>query len=228
MFQIVFVLFCLFLFAASVSMFSKSAEQRARSRTELFYASQIREEANAIRLQNEKTSLELFSAKKDRLSYEVKNEAIEMEEYSSSLINSEEVIQLPLQEIELKEVELDEKALDFVSSFQAQQEKIKLQDITSYEEPTSWFNFPEVDLHMNEKPEKGLYYVAGKVIDVLDEMSAVLSDGTGERLLYHHKVQNLSVGDILITQVEIHNSVWNFVNVWEINESIEYVEEKAM
>ncbi|EFV75027.1 hypothetical protein HMPREF1013_04800 [Bacillus sp. 2_A_57_CT2] len=139
-----------------------------------------------------------------------------------------EVLQIPVKEIKLKEVDLDEKSKDFISNFQPMQEEIPLQDVTVYESVESWFNFPEVDLHMNERPEKGLYYVAGKVIDILDEMSAIISDGTGERMLYHHKVQNLSVGDIIIAQVEVHKRVWNFVKVWEINEETEYEVEEAI
>ncbi|QOK30052.1 hypothetical protein IIE26_27170 (plasmid) [Cytobacillus oceanisediminis] len=220
MLQIICVLSCLFLLSLSLLTFSKSAEQRARLRTELYYAMQIREETEAIRLHNEKikmeNNLELISEN---------NKTIE--DISPEPI-AHEVLQIPVKEIKLKEVDLDEKSKDFISNFQPMQEEIPLQDVTVYESVESWFNFPEVDLHMNERPEKGLYYVAGKVIDILDEMSAIISDGTGERMLYHHKVQNLSVGDIIIAQVEVHKRVWNFVKVWEINEETEYEVEEAI
>lgn len=225
MFPIVSVVLCLFLFAMSLVMFSKSAEQRARSRTELFYAEQIREETETIRLQNEEKKLEVFTMERAWGNAGKKNDSVLLVDHHIKPI---EVTQSPIQEIELKELELDERALDFVNQFKPKQEEIKLQEVTVYEEPTAWFNFPEVDLHMNERPEKGLYYVAAKVIDVLDEMSAIISDGTGERMLYHHKVQTLSIGDIMICQVEIRKGVWNFINVWEINETAQSHTEKAM
>jgi hypothetical protein len=218
MFQLLSITFCIFLFSVSLLYFSKGASIRAKSRTEFFYASQIREEAEAIRLQNELVKLEVTNMKPKGIKAELR--LVKPQEVVEAPVE-QEVIELPVQKVELKELELDEKALAFASKFQPKQEEIKLQEITVYEEPTAWFNFPEVDLHMNERPEVGLYYVAGKVMDVLDDMSAIISDGTAERMLYHHKVQNLSVGDIIISQVEIHKSVWNFVTVWEINESVQ-------
>lgn len=224
MFQLVVIVFCIFLFAVSLSMFSKSAEQRARTRTQMFYAEQTREEAEAIRLQNEKTRLEIKERFKEILVKKVEEKVTVND--TKEIVH--EVVELPVPKVELKELELDEKALEFVSKFQPKQEEIQLQDVTIYEKPSSWFNFPEVDLQMKERPEKGMYYVAGKVMDILDDMTAIISDGTGERMLYHHKVQNLSVGNIIISQVKVHKSVWNFITVWEITDSVLYQAEKAM
>lgn len=224
MIQVLLVLFCLGLFAASLSLFSKSAEQRARARTEYFYASQIREEVEAIRLQNELKKNELKELEKITSKFEAtntdKSNKKDLLVFSTADESNQEVLKFPIKEVELKELELDEKALEFVSKFQPKQEEILLPDVTAYEEPTAWFSFPEVDLHMNERPMKGLYYVAGKVLDVLDEMSAIISDGTGERMVYHQKVQKLSVGDIVISQVNIQKGIWNFINLWEINDSV--------
>jgi hypothetical protein len=220
MFQVFSIIFCIFLFSVSLMYFSKGASIRAKSRTEFFYASQIREEAETIRLQNELVKFEptIVKPKEEKVELRI----VKPQGVAEAPVQQQEVIELPVQKVELKELELDEKALAFVSKFQPQQEEIKLQEITVYEEPAAWFNFPEVDLHMNERPESGLYYVAGKVMDVLDDMSAIISDGTAERMLYHHKVQSLSVGDIIISQVEIHKSVWNFITVWEVNETIQH------
>jgi hypothetical protein len=219
MFQLFSITFCIFLFSVSLMYFSKGASIRAKSRTEFFYASQIREEAESIRLQNELVKLELNNMKSQEMKPDLR---LVTPQVVAEAPAQQEVVELPVQKVELKELELDEKALAFVSKFQPKQEEIKLQDVTVYEEPAAWFNFPEVDLHMNERPEGGLYYVAGKVMDVLDDMSAILSDGTAERMLYHHKVQSLSVGDIIISQVEIHKGVWNFVTVWEVNETAQH------
>jgi hypothetical protein len=223
MFQIIIGLFCLFLFAMSLSMFSKSAFQRARARTEFFYAFQIREEAEAIRLQNEKTKMAIVESPEEAFA-EVVEENVSTHDLNPTV---QDVVELPIPKVELKELELDEKAIQFISQFQPKQEEIALHEVTIYEKPKSWFNFREVDLHMNERPEKGLYYVAGKVMDVLDDMTAIISDGTGERMLYHHKVQSLTVGNIIVSQVEVIKGVWNFITVWEINEVAPY-EEKAM
>ncbi len=227
MFQLLLGLISIFLFAVSLSLFSKSAEQRARSRTELYYAQQVRENAEAIRLENEKTKLEINNMERMREIADITKENVEP--ISSKSNENQVAVNHPIMEkldsqpevVLLKELELDEKALEFVSQFQPKQEEIKLPEGTIYEEPKAWFNFPEVDLYMNQRPEKGLYYVAGKVIDALDEMSAIISDGTGDRMMYHHKAKYLSVGDVIIAQVEIHKSVWNFVNVWEINVSLQ-------
>ncbi|OIJ13357.1 hypothetical protein BKP35_08975 [Anaerobacillus arseniciselenatis] len=222
MVQMLGVGFLLFLFAVSLSLFSKSAELRARSRTELFYASQIREEAETIRLQNEKMHLEIMDmGSKETVVTEEKSNITDVE------VNHD-YDQKSIQKPKLKELDLDEKSLAFVSKFQPKQEKFNFQEVTEYEKPNAWFSFPEVDLHMNDRPEKGLYYVSGKVIDILDDMSAIISDGTGERMLYHHKVQNLSIGDIIISQVEIDRSIWNFITVWEINETSQLSGKKAM
>ena len=225
MFEFIIVLVCLGLFSGSLMLFSKSAETRARASTEYFYASQIREEAEAIRLQNEKIKLENITPQIVVESTDIRSKNIPPVIETKS---NQEVVQLPIKEVELKELELDEKALEFVSKFQPKQEEISLPEVTVYEESTAWFSFPEVDLHMSERPTKGLYYVAGKVMDILDEMSAIVSDGTGERMVYHHKVQNLSVGDVIISQVEVHKSVWNFINIWEINEGTEQETREAM
>jgi hypothetical protein len=219
MFQLFSITFCIFLFSVSLMYFSKGASIRAKSRTEFFYASQIREEAESIRLQNELVKLELTNRKSQEMKPDLR---LVTPQVVAEAPVQQEVIELPVQKVELKELELDEKALAFVSKFQPKQEEIQLQDVTVYEEPTAWFNFPEVDLHMNERPEVGLYYVSGKVMDVLDDMSAIISDGTAERMLYHHKVQSLSVGNIIISQVEIHKGVWNFVTVWEVNETVQH------
>lgn len=227
MFQLIIVVFVLFLFAMSLTLISRSAEQRARSRTELFYAKQIREETDAIRLQNEKTKMEIMNmnsmevAAREDVCSEVVIEDVE---------RTQNFVQQPLQKPKLKELELDERALEFVSRFQPKHEEIEinLQEVTVYEEPNSWFSFPEVDLFMSDRPQKGLYYVSGKVMEVLDDMSAIISDGTGERMLYHHKVQQLTVGDIIISQVEIDKGIWHFITVWEINKSDQHNVKQAM
>lgn len=233
MFHVLFILCCVFLFAVSLLMLSKSAEQRARSRTELFYAQQIREEADAIRLQNEKSELEISNVKRWEKIADINGNEIPSEDSSVDVGIPQEIAkpaiqEVELQEVELKELELDEKALEFVSKFQPKQDELEFQNVTIYEEPTAWFNFPEVDLHMNERPEKGLFYVAAKIMDILDETTAIISDGTGERMLYHHKVEDLSVGDIIISQVDVLNGVWNFLHVWEINDESIYAEKEAM
>ncbi|RTR26589.1 hypothetical protein EKG37_21205 [Robertmurraya yapensis] len=210
------VCICVGLFAVSLSLFSKSAEQRARANTEKFYALQIREEAESIRLRNELFELEKSNLESVKPPIDISTEkTLSVQPVTHDL--GQEVIDLPVKEVQLKELDLDEKALEFVSKFQPKQEEIQLPNVTVYEEPAAWFSFPEVDLHMNDRPMQGLYYVAGKVMDVLDEMSAVISDGTGERMVYHNKVQLLSVGDVIISQVEVHKSVWHFINIWEVN-----------
>lgn len=230
MFQVLMFLFCLGIFAVSLSLFSKSAEQRASARREYFYASQIREEAESIRLLNDLKKYELKKMENVTSKLVVENSDTSNDEkflFSTGEQSNQEVLQFPIKEVELKELELDEKALEFVSKFQPKQEEILLPDVTVYEESSAWFSFPEVDLHMNERPMKGLYYVAGKVIEVLDEMSAIMSDGTGERMVYHQKIQALSVGDIVISQVNIQNGIWNFINIWEIKDSVNQ-EKEAM
>ncbi|MFT0139192.1 hypothetical protein ACEK07_30245 [Alcanivoracaceae bacterium MT1] len=211
MFKLLFFAACVFLFAMSLRSFSKSAEQRAKSRADLYFAEKIREEAKAIRLQNQLQEMEISNTK-DRL--ETTDNHIDR-----SKVIDEESDLAPIQNTSLKELELDSSALAFINKLQPKQEEIEIQEPTIYEKPSTWFNFPEVDLYMNERPEKGLYYVAGKVIEKYDNMSAILSDGTGERMIYHHKVGNLSVGDVVITQVEIHKKVWNFVNIWNVQEN---------
>lgn len=227
MFQLIVTVLSLLLFALSLSLFSKSAEQRARSRTELYYASQIREETETIRLHNEKLKKELTNYEEDRYVADFET-PVHLSVGGSQIVLEQEATKTPIQKVELKELELDQKALEFVSKLQPKHEQMALQEVTVYEKPASWFNFPEVDLFMNQRPEKGLYYISGKVLDVLDDMSAIISDGTGERMLYHHKVQYLSVGDIIISQVEIDKSVWNFITVWEISETDQTRARKAM
>jgi len=192
-------------FSLSLLILSRSAKMRARARADLYYALQIEENI---------TSLENLKKLEDLSDIDNRNKGLS-ESQNRELTESK---------VELKEVELDQEALEYVQQFQPKQQEIEIVDV--YEDDSkAWFNFPEIDLLMKDRPENGLYYVAGKVLEVLDEFSAIISDGTGERLLYHKKVRHLNVGDVLITQVQIDDNVWNFVNVWEVNEA--YQEQPA-
>lgn len=228
MFNLITLSICLFLFAGSLYLFSKSAGQRAISRTEYFYSEQIREEAIRIRTETEKLRNQLIAEDSNReeivnqtiSDVDIKKGPIIPTPIEPALETNDNLTELPPRSIELKELELDEKAITFVNALQSKQEEVNLvNEVTMLEEATSWFNFPEVDLLMSERPERGLFYVAGKVTEILDETSAIVSDGTAERLVYHHKVRGFSVGDVFIAQVEIHKRSWNFIHLWEINES---------
>lgn len=173
---------------------------RAKARTDYYYTLQIKE---------------------DNTDWEIINSEEELTDINGGRIKDlyeSEKMEFNPSEVELKEVELDQDAMDYLKKFKPQQQSM---EVTVYEEGSSgkWFNFPEVDLLMKDRPNNGLYYVSGKILEKLDRFSAVASDGTAERYVHHQKVQDLNVGDVFIAQVQVNNKVWTFVNLWEVNES---------
>ncbi|PGT81501.1 hypothetical protein [Bacillus sp. AFS040349] len=240
--------------SCSLYLFSKSAEIRAKTRTEALYTFQITKQNESILTQINRISESSIQSEplhnpidnvEDRLVMDVQitNDQVEQEEL---LLNpATEITNETLLSIEdLKEVEIDSLSAAFLEKVNAKEDIHTLVDAVSEEEKTtqgsvelelqeqdtknSWFNFKEVDLFLCDRPEKGLYYIAGKLIEKIDEYTAFIGDGTADRMFEHQKLSSYEEGDIIIAQISVSNHIWTVLNVWGINDESTYLTESSL
>ncbi|MEF3304168.1 hypothetical protein [Paenibacillus sp. GYB003] len=73
---------------------------------------------------------------------------------------------------------------------------------------------PEVTMYIGGKPRSGVQFIAGQIVDKFDDELCRLDDGTGTKIISHHRLRHFELFDHVICQVQVTSSGWDCLHVW--------------
>ncbi|MEF3309403.1 hypothetical protein PV433_10865 [Paenibacillus sp. GYB004] len=72
----------------------------------------------------------------------------------------------------------------------------------------------EVTMYLGGEPRSGVQFIAGRIIEKFDDDLCRLDDGTGTKIISHHRLRHFELHDHVVCQVQVTNNGWNCLHVW--------------